>query len=235
MIVRIYNKIGMNEVEKTIQACAATSSNLFTDEFLSDPRYSSELDLGIEIERRPFRTRYELASYLVGQLELTTNRRLHMIDGLWTWIATFYFDAITSRRKNGTLRVGSMDKYIAKHLSMSGRKQRHAIHQPCRLIQELGEVALTVLDVPPHGMGDLYDGLGDHREVIFNHNFHELLTYLFYDTARMRKRPSANDRDKIRRFFQLMKQINMTRDIEIMGLGDFLNAIPDYEVQKIRI
>lgn len=234
MIVRIYNKSGMNEAEKIVQACAATSSNLFTDEFLSDPRYSSELDLGFEIERRPFRTRYELATYLVEQLELETNRRLHMNDGLWTWIATFYFDTITNKRKNGTLKVGSLDKYIAKHLSMSGRKQRHAIHQPCRLVQELGEVAMTVLDVPPHGMGDLYDGLGDHREVIFNRNFHELLTYLFFDTSKMKKRPSASDRDKIRRFFQLTKQISTTRDIEIMGLGDFLNAIPDYEIKQIR-
>lgn len=230
--VKSLNEAGIQQIPFIYETCKKTGENHFSDDFLQDPRYTEELEFDLEVKRLNFKTKYELASYIVQQLRLKEFPELAYRENLWTWLALFYYETVTEKSK-GKFKIGAYSKYIANNLKSSGRKQRHSLFFACRLVYFLGESAKVILSAPADGLGHIYDSLGDFNSFMYNKNLNSFINYVFYDNKLGRVRPNSNDRAKVRRFFQLMKQIRMTCDIEMMDVKEYASALPETELDYV--
>lgn len=178
------------------------------------------------VERRGFSDRYELAKYLHPIVAPTDGSQFRPERGVMDWLACFYFSTLTSA-SNGT-KLGEVPRYV---LSADFRNAyRHLIAGPLETYALSGESASLLLagsavDTP----GDAYEQLASRREIRTNRGVMDAAHRLYFDDekgARKRGATSTGGRGSIRRFIQLIQQLDLTYDIYGMSGEEILGLLP---------
>ncbi len=108
---------------------------------------SRPFDLGVRVERRPFRTRREAAEYFAPKFESIR----HLVAdhaGLWSWLGMFYF-ADTVLVEDGQVRLSPQDETFVVHredLRSYQLRYFHYLWGAWRLNEAHGESAAILLD-----------------------------------------------------------------------------------------
>ena len=218
--IRAFNKEGLVEWKRRYEMAKDEKRNTFDLDFLQDPKYTHELGLEIDMERKNFRTRLAFIKYIAETLQIRNNRHLYYNKSFWIWLTSYYFDTITPRKRNGILKVKAIQWYYAGDPGGTGRLNRGAIDFPCKIYDNSPEFAVVALTGAPHESSDLCDRLGDQRSFMLNRALITVLHRLFHNTNEL-------VRKKVRRFFQVLKQISMTRDIERFSADEIMELLSE--------
>ena len=192
---------------------------------LSDPQTSEDLPYEIEVEYRLFVNRYDAACYLAKQLGGL--RELNHDEGFWAWLALFYFDEVAPL-ENGTRFVGEEARYIPGAASF--RYYRQLLAGPYRIYQLHGDGARLLLSGPLDRPGDFPEQLSSRQEFITNPGIIGAASLLYYDNDRGRpRRGAASTKRKpgtLRRFVDVVRQLDLTYDLYSMAPADILTILP---------
>ena len=127
-------------------------------DLLYDERYAARFVGEIEVERRSFRTRLEVAEYFEPLLKPIA----HLVAdhaGVWSWLGMFFF-AETVRRENGAVRLSPLDEtFVVDRRDVASRSYqlrfRHYLWGSWRLYEQHGESAAFLLDKDLTWWGDI--------------------------------------------------------------------------------
>ena len=146
--------------------------------------YSQRLPRTIEVEARPFASKFEAAEYISGVLA-----DMAADAGLWSWLALFYFDRLSPVDGNGHRRPREDYHYIP---SDSGwHKDRHLLAGPYKLFALHGEHARLLLHPPVHQHGAFIYDLAFRRDLVANKGLIAAIDLLYWDAKRARPKRGA--------------------------------------------
>ena len=138
-----------------------TAPPITLDELLSE-RFSHPFEFPIEVEKRGFESKLEMAK----QLEKTSRlagvdwRKIINIDGLWNWLSVFWFSELT----DGGTKIRISSYYI---LDLGRYKYRHLIRSAFRVYCIHGE-RMGLLHMHPSEWGDLWEQIAGRGYFISN-------------------------------------------------------------------
>ena len=188
--------------------------------------YSAPFPGGIEVERRPFRTRREAAGYLAPLLE-PVSRLVADDAGVWSWLGMFYF-ADTVPVADGEAQVAGLDETFVVHRNNAlsyQRRYRHYLWGSWRLHQQHGERAAFLLDQRITAFGDIPTwtfGVGR----IFNSVGVVPLILRLYTEGQAQKRGFFARRGGLRHLVRVLDQMERTHDVYGMEPEALLRVLP---------
>lgn len=227
-----FNEKGVNEFRTLLEAIrkgevVSTPLGIIADTGLTEP-----LSSGDEVDVRVFENRHDMASHIDSVLS-TGNGQDDMSDaGLWAWLSAVYFDSVCPADARGQRSPGNDYRHIP---SADWRHfYRHLIRGPVRiyrLFRERPETAAIVLCQKPSSPGDYAEQLASRQERITNPAIIEAANRLYYDNGQQApKRGAAPNWPKpgtLRRFGDLLNQLDLTYDLYSLSVSDLLQILPD--------
>lgn len=200
-------------------------------ELLTSGKTSDSLEPQINVKQGPFRERQELGAYLVQLLEPLDPVKLSADRGLWTWLALYWFDLICPPLAGGR----KPDKSYRYVLSTDYRHYyRHLVRSPWQLVRDHGDNAKLLL-LPPQDQpyplrrhGEILEQLGGRQSVLRSQPLIAEANRLYASrlTGRPRKGVSGNGRGSVRRLALVLRQFDLTFDVERMGDGQLIAILP---------
>lgn len=202
------------------------------DEILSDHDACEVLPGNETVDPdRVFGTRLELAEYLSARLE----RALDGLDmeeaGVWSWLSALYFDTVCPDTGEGNRKPGSDYRHVP-----SGDWRyfyRHLIRNPIRvyrLFLDDPSAAHIVLCQHPATPGEYVEQLTSRQERITNRGVIESANRLYLDPQKERPKrgmaPNWRKPGTLRRFVDVLDQLDLTYDLYSMSADDILGLLP---------
>ena len=198
---------------------------------LTSPKTSEPLELDIAAKHGPFHDRQEFGAYLVQLLEPLDPIKLSTDRRLWTWLALYWFDLMCPPFSTGR----KADKSYRYVLSTDYRHYyRHLVRSPWQLVRDHGENARLLL-LPPQDQpyplrrhGEILEQLGGRQSVLRSQPLIAEANRLYGSklTGRPRKGVSGSGRGSVRRLALVLRQFDLTFDVERMGDGHLISILP---------
>lgn len=186
---------------------------------------STRLPRAIEIEPRPFATKFAVAEYLA---RVFADMPAPAEDvGLWSWLALFYFDQLSPVDTDGRRRPREDYHYIPS--DEGWWRNRHLLAEPYRLFLLHREHARLLLYPPLHQHGAFIYDLGFRRDLITNKGLIEAIDLLYWDVKRNRPKRGATTETRagnIRRLITVIQQLDFNYDLYGMRAEEILRLLP---------
>lgn len=224
--VRILNAGGVQKFREYLRKLGGEPTAPPPVELLEDPATSETLGQKVEVEPRKFASRLEAGRYLyarlggIGGVEVNT--------GLWSWLALFYFDQLCPPDGSGQRRVREEARYIPDESFQ--RYYRHLLAGPFRIYQYHKEDAKLLLSGPLHEHSDFVEQLASRQEFVTNRGILGAATLLYFDDRAERPKRGAAPKQRrpgtLRRFVDLIQQLDLTYDLYSMRPGEILRLLP---------
>jgi hypothetical protein len=176
-------------------------------------------------------TRGELAT-VVDQLLDKVSLEDDMNDmGLWAWLAAAFLDSLCPTDENGKRQPKTDYRYIPstdyRHF------YRHLVRNPVRirrLFAEIPNAASIILCQHPAIPGEFVEQLSSRQERITNPSIIAAANRLYFDvsTGKPKRGAAPNWRKPgtLRRFFDILDQLDLTYDLYSMSTEDLLALLP---------
>jgi hypothetical protein len=200
-------------------------------DLLASPKTSEPLEVEINVKQGPFRDRQEFGTYLVQILKPLDPVKLSTDRGLWTWLALYWFDLVCPPLAGGR----KPDKSYRYVLSTDYRHYyRHLVRSPWQLVRDHGDNAKLLL-LPPQDQpyplrrhGEILEQLGGRQSVLRSQPLIAEANRLYAShlTGRPRKGVSGSGRGSVRRLALVLRQFDLTFDVERMGDGQLIAILP---------
>ena len=198
-------------------------------DLLHDDRYAPRFVGEIEVQRRSFRTRRQVAEYFGPLLEPIA----HLVAdhaGVWSWLGMFYF-AETVRKENGIVRLSPLDAtFVVDPQDVSSRsyqlRYRHYLWGSWRLYEQHGDNAAFLLEKDLTWWGDIAErSFGSIR--IFNSVGIIPLILRLYTNGAQQKRGFNFRRGGLRHLIRVLDQLERTYDVYGMEPDALLRILPE--------
>ncbi|HPU96972.1 MAG TPA: hypothetical protein PLO53_03345 [Candidatus Hydrogenedentes bacterium] len=230
MEIRRLNQEGIEKFEAFLDALLTDHPDPYPESLLTDAIRTERIKPAIQIELRPFTSRFDLARYLYNLFRDATIPGLDQDRGLWTWLALFYFEKICAKNSLGQYRPGERARWV---LNVASRRYyRHIMAGPYFVYRKHAdnpERVRGLLCNPPNELSDVFLEIADSQQLITNPAIVEAATLLYYN-PRTGKLKSGTARDKpggARRFAQVLSQFDCTWDLYAMDVYQILDLLPD--------
>ena len=195
---------------------------------LTDPRYSGPLEDVPKVERKEFKTRYDMGAYLSGVLEDADMQPLLGDRGFWSWLALYWFDQLCPARADGTRKPSQIYNYILS--TNYNHRPRHAVRTTWFLVSQYGETAFFLLSKKPSERGELIEQLAARQYLISCRGVIEAASRLYYDPERRtfrRGSTSSKRKGNIRRYVGYLQQLDLTYDLYSLSGEDLISMLPE--------
>lgn len=232
MKLRRFNDYGIRQFGQVLEALRQGEIFETPLEFLEANETSQIVSGGDEFEVRVFETRLELATFtdnLLTHAEVSDD----MSDiGLWSWLAAALLDSTCPPAADGSRKPGQDYRHIP---STSWRDfYRHLLRGPVRILRlfkDNPEAAAIVMCQKPRAPGDFVEQLASRQERITNPAIIETANRLYFDNgSRTPKRGSSPNWRKpgtLRRFGDVLDQLDLTYDLYSMSADELAGLLPD--------
>ena len=188
---------------------------------------SERIPSDVRVEARRFKRKLDAAQYLHDVLRPMQSAALMLDEGLWSWLALFYFDQLSPIGSDGKRRPREDYHYIP---ARSGyRSDRHLLSGPFKLYALHGERARLLLYPPVHQHGRFIFDLGWRRELILNRGLVEAIDLLYWNARTRRPKRGATAGSKpgnLRRFIAVVQQLDFNYDLFGMTGPEILALLP---------
>ena len=233
MRLRRLNQVGIDQFENFLDKLSKSGDAVLPMEILSSTETSETINPDIDLQQRPFTTRFELGQYLTQTLNFLTLKSLDSDRGLWAWLALFHFNAICPISKTGEKKPGSRARWILDSNNFQ-RYYRHLLAGPYKIAkfhQNNPAEAMCVLCSPPGRPGDMVEQLASRQEFATNRSVMGAVTRLYYDqiNATIKKGALETNKNKpgsLRRFIDLMRQFDVTYDLYSLSTDGVIEILP---------
>lgn len=188
--------------------------------------YTTRLPRSIEVEPRTFASKFEAAQYLAPRVAELPG--MADDDGLWSWLALYYFDQLSPLDPDGKRRPRENYHYIPSNDGW--KKERHLLAAPCKLFLLHGTHARLLLHPPVHQHGAFIYNLGFRRDLITNRGLIEAIDLLYWDTKRNAPKRGATTESRpgnLRRLITVVQQLDFNYDLYGMRADEILQLLPD--------
>jgi hypothetical protein len=228
MRLRKLNDRGLREFEAWIEEGAPSSR---PQHLLTDPATSSPFTPEVRVPRNVSGSRYDFGAMLVQLFAELDPVSISHDRFFWTSLALLWFDQICPPFSTGR-RVNKPYHYI---LSEDYRHYyRHLVRSPWQLVRDHGTYAKLLLLPPrdnPYPLrihGEVLEQLGGRQSVLRSRALIEEANRLFADksTGRPRKGVAGSGRGSARRLGLVLRQFDLTYDVENMPDGRLVRILP---------
>jgi hypothetical protein len=223
MELRSLSPSGMKLFQAFLDSHTGEELRPYPEALLSEEGYTESVGTKVDVERRRFDTRFELASYLHERFESSGFRPNKANPGLWAWLACFYFREICPT-VGGKLQPGASARWIPQSSDFR-RYYRHLIAGPYGIYyahRDQPRRAMALLCQRPGRPGDLVEQLASRQQVVTNPTVMQVATDVYVDSRTGRQRPIANRKTAggARRFIDVLNQFEVTWDFSMMSAAD---------------
>lgn len=234
MIIRTFNDNGLEEFLKQLQEIKSGVRKDLNKEILTERSLSDSFEPSIEIDVITFSSKKEIIEYLCSKLDLKNNKHLYYHRGLWTWLAAFYFDILTSIGKDGKRKINEEAKYILMEPKNWRRYYRHLLASFARVYCELGDLATPFLSYPIPIWSDFHEQLFAYQQIATNKPLIAAANRLYWDSENHKIKTGAGSSGagSPRRFSAIVGQFEMTYDLNAMSEDGILYLFPEQEFKK---
>jgi hypothetical protein len=229
MIVRRLNDDGLQKMREFLASLRTDSPEPYPLGLLTSDE-AGGLSIDIDIEPLKFSTRYDLAKYMHDRFEAAKLSQSELDRGVWSWLALFFFDQLYPKEKRVKKNPGNDARWIP--VTTDFRKYyRHLVAGPYGVYHAHRAdptMAAAVLCAPPDAPGDVYEQLASRQELITNSTVLEMITILYFDSARKKlKKGSTDGPGSVRRLIAFLKQLDVTWDLYQMTSERTVQMLPE--------
>lgn len=194
---------------------------------LSNPATSSPIEPSISLERRSFETKRAAGEWLADCLSSFPEAELFTDTGLWSALSLWFFEDLAPADSVGRRSPGRDVYYIPS--GAWNRDYRHKLLAPYRVYTIHGEGARLILEEKPAVHGDWMEQLASRMEVVTSPTVMATLDRMYFDERRNAPRRGAQTRNKpgtVRRFVEVLQQLDLTYDVYALESDRLLDLLP---------
>ncbi len=188
---------------------------------------SERLPKEIRIDAKRFKRKFEAAQYLHQVLAPLESPALMLDEGLWSWLALFYFDQLSPVGGDGKRRPREDYHYIPAKGGFRG--DRHLLSGPYKLYTMHGEHARLLLYPPMHQHGKFVYDLGWRRDLVTNRGLIEAIDLLYWNPRTRRPKRGAtttSNPGNLQRFIAVIQQLDFNYDLFGMTGPEIVRLLP---------
>ena len=232
MRLRRFNHRGIRQFEVLLESLRQGKSLETPLDFLNTDEASEIVPLADEFEVQLYDSRLELARFVDN---LLTNAEIEdeMADiGLWSWLGAVFLDSTCPADSEGIRKPGK----DYRHIPSSNWREfyRHLIRGPVRILrlfEDSPDAAAIVLCQKPQSPGDFVEQLASRQERITNPAIIETANLLYFDSKTGKPKrgasPTWRKPGTLRRFGDVLDQLDLTYDLYSMSAEDLAGLLPD--------
>ena len=223
--------------EKGLEAFSAFLDSLNSDapqeypqRILTAPATSTPVTGEAEVEVRSFANRMHAARYLDSSLSAASVPDMEHDQGLWAWLALFYFEVLCPVGRSNRRKPGERARWIPAVTNFR-KYYRHLLAGPYRIFRAHRtnpDAALALLCTPVDKPGDIAEQLASRQELVTNRALVEVATRLYVDTRTNQPRRGAAGRGpgSARRLADVVNQLDLTWDLYALTPGELMAILP---------
>ena len=193
---------------------------------LEDAGSSEALDTRVQVDPLAFATRLECGSHLRDRLQNLPRNALRQDVGVWDWLSLFYIDQLLPT-VDGARKPKEPVRYC---LQFENRKwSRHLIRMNWLSVIEHGEHARLLLTRPMPEHGDMMEQIGSQQALFGSKGMVAVADRLYWDEVRQAPKKGAATASRpgvVRRLPKVMRQFELTYDIEGLATGQVIALLP---------
>ncbi len=195
---------------------------------LEDSKYSQPLQIIIELDQISFPSRLSAGEYLTHQIgDKLQEVPISDLLLLGSWLSLFYFDIVCPSDSEGQRYPGKDYRHIP---SSDWRDYyRHLLLGPLQLYRRHGSKARLLLAGTVDQPGDFNEQIASRQEFVASDGMIQALDKLYYSEEISKPKKGATTSDKaggLRRFVDLMQQLDLTHDLQSMGGQEIISLLP---------
>lgn len=232
--VRVLAPAGLERFETYLCALRTGSRDAPPWNLLDDPATSLDIDSEPSVDPgNRFTNRLDAARYLECALMSLDRAQIDHSAGLWSWLGLLYFDQLCPAATDAARIPGKSYRYILPALS-DPNHYRHYYRHLLAGSYTIGRLhqagARVLLCGAVDKLDDFNEQIASRQEFITNPGIVQALDLLYFDTVRGRaKRGAAPNRRKpgtLRRFVDVIQQLDLTHDLYSMSGLEILKILP---------
>lgn len=227
--VRILNDSGLQRFKEYIAAARTDSSLSPPVDMLEDGKFSEPFSPTIEVELQQFANAYEFGVYLSNVLSDCEQREISRNHALWSWLALFFFDEIAKPNSSGHRKILEEAVYLLDQQFSFQRYYRHVVRTPWLAVRKHGEIAKVLLMASGGGTRtEVNEQLGAHPDLFGCKNIMAAAYQMYFDveTQKPKRGTSGKGAGTPRRLAAVVRQLQLTYDLEDCSIDDFLGLLP---------
>lgn len=239
MVIGTFNSKGVGVFAKFLLRASSQPRVRFPSHILNSNEYFDVWGNVEDLKLQDFTSRKDLASYLYSVLECCDSNFSIYHEGLWTWIAAYYFRTICRKNNEGIFNVGELPRWI--YSSHSWRSYRHLFACPYFIYKSHGGDESTcrmLLTQSVTSPGDVNGQISASRSVMHSKVAMTLAHQMYFDSSNNEVIDNVLNRKAgtIDRYTKVINQLAAVWDLDSLSCSDLANLLPsefeDY-LQKV--
>lgn len=229
--IKRFNDRGIKKFEELLlefRMCESIETTKL-NELINNDQLTENVEIAIMIEIPHDRSKFAIAKYLSELLDIKNNRQFYRDEGLWTWISAYFLEILVPYKKKTRARDFKEKALYVLESSKWNRYYRHLLAFSTLTYTELQERGRIFLRGEIYERGEIVEQLAAVYRIQRNPSIIEAATILFYDPANDSIVKGAADKTKggtARRFREVLKQFQMTFDLNAMNGAQIANILP---------
>ncbi len=238
MKLRRLHEQGIRQFGEFLDSLTTEHPQQYPEELLTSEESTEVIEPEVELEKEEFCSRHDAAAYLNNVFSDAGLEGVDRDQGLWAWLALFYFNQLCPVSDNGERKPGERARWIPA-VGDFRKYYRHLLAGPFRIYRahrDAPERALVLLCTPLHQPGDIVEQLASRQELVTNVAIISAATELYVDAdTRMAKRGAAGrGPGSARRLAEVLNQFDLNWDLYSMSTEAILDVLPN-EFSRFRL
>lgn len=231
-LLRVFTDEGLAQFRAALRGIKEGELGDLPYGLISDTALTQVIDRRFYVEYYQFETTAQLVGYLhpiIQQLPLPDK---FYNSGLWAWLSAFYFDLVCPP-ENGFRKPGEEARHILPADRHFRGLNKHLLATPMQMFDSYGdELTKLFTYTQPHNQSDFLRLITSIPDLARNSSVLEAITFLYWNDEYQLPKRGALAPDKpgvIRRFVNIVNQLNMTYDLQAMSGQQILDLLPKRE------
>jgi hypothetical protein len=229
MLLRRLNENGIKAFEQYLSELSLDFGKVPPFDLLTNPATSEQIDGAPEVQQKPLSSRMEAGQYLWTLF--AEKAAIERDPDVWSWLGLFFFDQLCPSSKDGKRKVRESARYVASRHAW--RYYRHLLAGPYMVFKayrESPDLAKIILYGSLSLITDYTEQLASRQDIVQNKAAIGAATALYFDSDSGKPKrgaaPNARKPGTLRRFTDLINQLDPTFDLYSMQPGQLISKLP---------
>jgi hypothetical protein len=229
--LRRLNGLGLERMGAFLDSLPTDAPQPYPQSLLSDDESSEALGVKIDVERKGFLRRFELAAYVFDKFHDSGMDHPERDAGLWAWLALYWFDQLCPADKQGRRRPKARARWIPD-LDNARRYYRHLVLGPYLIYlahYKNPKITMGLLGTDVNAPGDIVEQFASRPQLVTCPAAVAAVTKLYWRPQGGFKPRAAGGDDSpgtARRLALVLMQFDRTFDLHSLSSDQLLTLLP---------